>query len=239
MADGLPLRSGPVALSPELLARAQGSLPEISALLAQRYGTAPLGNRADPLEELIFIQLSIRTREETYVNVFEALNRALDGNWARLLRIPDAELLPLLHGGGMASIKLARLRGQLVHIIARFGAATLDPLHDWSDEQAEGFLRSLPGVGPKAARCVMLYSLGRHVFPVDSHCRRVLQRLGFLPSGTDRKAADDILQVLVPRPLRHDLHVNLVHHGRTLCVPRRPRCRECPLRQLCPVGRSA
>jgi endonuclease III len=226
------------AVSPELLARARTILPEVTSLLAQRYGSAPLGNRVDPLEELVFIQLSIRTREETYVNVFEALHAALEGDWEGLLHIEDEELLPVLHGGGMASVKLARLRGQLLRIVERFGAATLDPLHDWSDEAAEGFLRSLPGVGPKAARCVLLYSLGRQVFPVDSHCRRVLDRLGFLPAGTDRKAADDILQALVPGPISHDLHVNLVHHGRTLCVPGTPRCNVCPLLALCPTGRA-
>jgi endonuclease III len=234
----LSRQRGVWALARGLTGRTQASLPEVSSRLARRYCTASLGNRADPLEELIYIQLSIRTREQTYVNVFEALRRVLDGDWATLLEVDDADVLPTLHAGGMATVKLARLRGQLERIIERFGAATLDPLHRFTDEAAETFLRSLPGVGPKAARCVLLYSLGREVFPVDSHCRRVLDRLSFLPPGTKRKAADDILQALIPPSIRHDLHVNLVHHGRTLCSPGIPRCGECPLRELCPTGRS-
>ncbi len=219
-----------------LLKRAGEVLPHVNRILHDEYGTASLGNKQDPLDELVFIQLSIRTRERTYLCVYEELSRAVNGEWERLLEIQDADLLPVLHGAGMAVIKLRRLRAQIVAIVDAFGSATLEPLRSMSNEGIENFLRSLPGVGPKAARCVMLYSLGRPVFPVDSHCRRVLDRLGFLPAGIDRKAADDFLQVLVPAPLRHDLHVNLVHLGRRTCLPRQPRCSECTILHLCPTG---
>src|SRR5690606_32237692 len=122
---------------------------------------------------------------------------------------------------------------------AAFGGVTLEPLKSLTDEDAETFLRSLPGVGPKAARCVLMYSLGRDVFPVDSHCRRVLARLGFVPKKVDRKAANDFLQALVPREIRYNLHVNLVHHGRAVCLPSLPNCGHCPLADLCPTGKSA
>jgi endonuclease III len=222
--------------SPALTAGAIQTLPEISARLKVRYGTAPLGNKPDPLDELIYIQLSIRTREDTYTDIYEELHRAVGGEWVQLLHTPDADLLAILRRGGMAAVKLSRLRAQLERIVRTFGEATLDPILSWSDEESEEYLRSLPGVGPKTARCVLLYSMQRPVFPVDGHCRRVLGRLGFLPPETDRKKADDLLQELVPAALRHDLHVNLVHHGRVLCVPGTPRCPECPLLHLCPTG---
>ena len=98
----------------------------------------------------------------------------------------------------MARVKLNRLTGQIAAIRHEFGAATLEPLRRLSDEKAESFLRSLPGVGPKAARCVLLYSLGRNVFPVDSHCLRVLTRLGVAAPALDRKAAHDVVQAVVP-----------------------------------------
>jgi endonuclease III len=92
-------------------------------------------------------------------------------------------------------------------------------------------------VGPKVARCVLLYSLDRQVFPVDSHCRRVLGRLGFLPPRVDIKASHDFLQAIVPTEIRRSLHVNLIHHGRQICVPRTPDCGRCALLSLCPTGR--
>ncbi|HEX2092246.1 MAG TPA: hypothetical protein VHG28_07575 [Longimicrobiaceae bacterium] len=185
---------------------------------------------------MIYIQLSIRTREGAYADIYTELHRAVAGHWEELLKCPDDQLLEVLRRGGMADVKLRRLRAQLHTIRAAFGEVTLEPLRELATEAAEEFLVSLPGVGPKAARCVLMYSLGRAVFPVDSHCLRVLDRLGFVPSGMDRKKAHDFLQELVPPEIRFTLHVNLVHHGRLLCTPTNPDCDRCPLLDLCPTG---
>lgn len=222
--------------SSDFVHRAAGVLPEVDQRLQQAYGTASLGNKEDPLDELIYIQLSIRTREGTYSDIYTALYEQLGGDWEELLRRPAEEVLSVLRSGGMAEVKLARLRAQIERIRSTFGEVTLDQLREMNDEGAEEFLLSLPGVGPKAARCVLMYSLGREVFPVDSHNLRVLDRLGFVPAGVDRKAAHDFLQELVPPPIRHTLHVNLVHHGRLTCVPVSPRCHDCPVLDLCPTG---
>ena len=209
-------------------------LLEVDRRLREEYGTRPLGNKPDPLDELIFIQLSIRTREEAYQGGYAALKRLLGGDWGRIPEVPEKELSAMIAGGGMARVKARRLRQQIASIRERFGEVSLEPLRSMTDEEAEAFLIGLPGVGPKAARCVMLYSLGRDVFPVDSHCRRVLGRLDFRPAGLDRKTDHDLLQDLVPPPIRGSLHINLIHHGRTRCLPTRPRCDDCPIGHLCP-----
>jgi endonuclease III len=216
-----------------------GLLREISYRLQQLHGTAPLGNKDDPLDELVFIQLSIRTREGAYNTAFERLRSACDGDWAKLGELPEQKVLSILGPGGMAAIKRQRLIDQLAMIVDAFGEASLEPLERMPTDAAERFLTSLPGVGPKTARCVLLYSLDRAVFPVDSHCLRTLDRLGYVPTGVDRKVAHDLIQDLVPRDIRHDLHVNLVHHGRTICVFGRPRCESCPVRELCPTGQNS
>ena len=211
-------------------------LYEIDRRLRAAHGTRSLGNKADPIDELVFIQLSIRTREDAYKGGYEALAALVGGDWSRLLELPEEEVVTAIVGGGMGRIKIDRLREQMWRIRDRFGAVTLEPLHRMRDDEVEDFLTSLPGVGPKAARCVMMYSLGRDVFPVDSHCRRVMDRLGYLPRGTDRKKAHDVLQPLVPSAIRRSLHINLVHHGKSLCLPRTPRCEMCPVCDLCPTG---
>jgi endonuclease III len=224
--------------SQELIAEAEAVLPLVDELLRRVYRTADLGNKRDPLDELVYIQLSIRTREGTYQNIYSALHDLTAGDWGRLAELPEAEILSTLRAGGMAAVKLHRLREQLATIRTAFGRATLEPLRHLDDATAERFLTSLEGVGKKAARCVLLYSLDRPVFPVDSHCRRILARLGFLPGVVDRKAADDYLQKLVQPPLRHTLHVNLVHHGRARCLPAQPRCADCVLLPYCPAGQG-
>lgn len=201
-------------------------------------GHAPLGNKRNPLDELIYIQLSVRTRESAYQSTYTALRRLARGSWERLLAVPVPILARVLEGGGMGRVKAERLRAQLIGIRTRFGRVSLAPLRVMGDQEIEGFLRSLPGVGPKVARCVLLYSLDREVFPVDSNCHRVLSRVGLLPSQVHVKASHDFLQQLVPRHLRRSLHVNLVHHGRTICVPGEPRCEVCPIIALCATGRS-
>jgi endonuclease III len=219
-------------------ALARRVLPAVDQRLRELYHTADLGNKANPLDELVFIQLSIRTREGTYHRIYDDLKCLVGADWSRLLELTDDEFIQVLHGGGMAAVKVRRLRDQIRAIVAAFGKATLDPLRGMNDRDAEAFLLALHGIGRKAARCVLLYSLGRDVFPVDSHCRRVMARLGLLPDCIDRKEADDYLQELVPPVHRYSLHVNLVHHGRFICVPITPKCSVCALHDLCPTGRS-
>ena len=232
-ASGRSRRRTPPA---SLVRHAASLLPQVDPLLGEAYGTAPLGNLPDPLDELVFIQLSIRTPESVYVDVFSVLREEVGGDWGALLHLPDERAISILEPGGMAQVKLRRLRSQLLTIRQEFGSITLAPLAAMAVNQAEEFLLGLPGVGPKAARCVLLYSLGRPVFPVDSHCLRIMKRLGLAPPELDRKLAHDFVQDLVPNPMRHSLHVNMVHHGRILCLPRSPRCRVCPLLSLCPTG---
>ena len=136
----------------------------------------------------------------------------------------------------MARVKARRLRGIAESLRYRFGRVTLAPLRHMNDAEAEQVLRTLPGVGPKVARCVLLYSLDRNVFPVDSHCRRVLTRVGLVPPGVAIKASHDFIQPLVPTKMRRSLHINLIHHGRTVCVPTRPDCDRCLLADLCATG---
>lgn len=234
-------RPGPARPDEALTRLARQILPVVDARLRCEYGdvppgSTPLGNKRNPLDELIFIQLSVRTRETAYLGTYPALRKLVGRAWARLLVLPDAEVLRVLEPGGMARVKLDRLRGQLARIRARFGRVTLAPLRTMEDGEIEAFLRSLPGVGPKVSRCVMLYSLDRDVFPVDSNCHRVLDRLGFLPAGVHVKAGHDFLQALVPDGIRRSLHVNLIYHGRDRCIPGPPRCETCPLLDLCPTG---
>ena len=113
-------------------------------------------------------------------------------------------------------------------IIERFGRLTLAPLQGLDDAAGEAFLTSLPGVGKKVARCVMMYSLGREVFPVDTHCWRIARRFGWVrPTQKDGHCAPrdmDRLQNKIPPALRFSLHVNMVSLGREHCKAGAPLC---------------
>jgi endonuclease III len=138
----------------------------------------------------------------------------------------------------LANTRSRTIKGIVESLITKFGIPTLAPLTKMTDKEAEQFLISLPGVGMKVARCVLMYSLGRAVFPVDTHCWRIAYRLGWvgwksIPSGPTRYDMDR-LQELIPAGKRFSLHVNMVSHGRKICTARNPKCWECPLKDICP-----
>ncbi len=106
------------------------------------------------------------------------------------------------------------------------------------DEEAERILTRLPGLSWKGGRCVLLYSLGRAVFPVDGNTFRIFKRVGVLSSSSvyRRRALHDGLQRAVEPSRRKPFHINLVVHGQRTCVPGRPRCSTCVARGMCAMS---
>ena len=95
-------------------------------------------------------------------------------------------------------------------------------------------LVGLPGVGPKTAACVLLFSLDRPYFPVDTHVHRVAMRLGLVPPMASPAQTQERLQAALAADEMYDAHMNLIRHGRHVCVALRPICSQCVLNDLCP-----
>lgn len=210
------------------------SLDTVAALLREAYEDFAHHNREEPLEELIFIICSIMTQEVKYLKVFEKLQQAFP-NVGSLARATDESVAEVLEWGGLGPKKAEIIKNALGAIQSEFGSLTLEPLRTMRDEDAEEFLTSLPGIGKKMARCVMLYALGKAVFPVDTHCWRICRRLGWIRSERDwcTSAEMDLLQELIPSELRFSLHVNLLSHGRKVCTAFNPSCGVCLLSDHC------
>jgi endonuclease III len=86
---------------------------------------------------------------------------------------------------------------------------------------------------------VLVFSMNRAAFPIDTHVHRIVTRLGWIRAGTTAEQAHQILAPLVPPDIRYDLHIALVTHGRTVCRAQRPGCAGCVLRDLCAYGSPA
>ncbi len=110
---------------------------------------------------------------------------------------------------------------------------SLDFLKEMSISEAKSWLTAIKGVGPKTAAIVLLFSLGMPAFPVDTHVHRVTGRLGLIGPKVSREQAHEILEALLPQELYYAFHLNVIRHGREVCVARRPRCEVCVLRDLC------
>ena len=197
-------------------------------------GSNPHGNHDDPLDELVFITLSAQTESYLYLRTFEDLKSAYTP-WNRLLQAPDGEVASVIRRGGLAQKKTAQLKAAFRQILTDRGRLSLDFLKRLSDEDAYEYLISLPGVGVKTAKCIMMYSLRRLVFPVDTHVWRIARRLEIAPptpKPSDKQERE--LEARIPKPLRYDLHVKLVSLGKTTCHTYFPKCESCSISDLCP-----
>lgn len=209
------------------------TMREVDERLRRSYGVSRLGNKHDPLDELIFIVLSSKTREEIYFATFDALKRQFP-SWDEAANASTEEIAETIRFGGLADKKARAIKLLLTAVISEVGKVDLSFLRDLDDESAETFLCRLPGVGPKTARCVLSYSLDRPAFAVDANVARLMRRLGWSDHTHVSKRVQDQLQELVPPDIRLSLHVNFVVHGRSICTQLRPRCGECVLADLCP-----
>jgi endonuclease III len=216
--------------------KAPAKLPEIARKLRSRYADFDHFNKRNPLDELIFIICSVQTTEVSYKRTFRALRDEFR-TFEHLNEAPAEYLARPLKAGGLSAQKSKSLRTIFDSITETFGKLSLSPLKDYPNAECETFLTSLPGVGKKVARCVMMYSLGRQVFPVDTHCWRIARRLGWIrSSSSDGHCSNrdmDRLQDKIDPEWRFSLHVNFISLGRDFCTAIKPDCSACPISEHC------
>ncbi len=211
---------------------------EVLMRLRAYYGEPARKARRDPLSELILTILSQNTNDDNSAKAFEAL-QARFPTWQAVMEAPLSAVAEAIRVGGLANIKAPRIQHILRQIQAERGALNLDFLARMPVPQAREYLLGLPGVGPKTAACVLLFSLGKPALPVDTHVHRVAGRLGLFKARTDAAKAHEALEALVPPEEYYPFHLLMIQHGRTLCAARKPRCADCPLQDLCDYTKSA
>lgn len=93
-------------------------------------------------------------------------------------------------------------------------------------------LQKLPGVGRKTANVVLADGFGEPHIAVDTHVFRVSNRIG-LAHGSDVRETEEQLMEAIPKERWTDAHHMLIFHGRNCCSARKPKCQECPVKDLC------
>jgi endonuclease-3 len=204
--------------------------------LRARYGTPRAHRRLPPIDELVLTILSQNTSDRNCERAYAGM-RARFPSWEEVRDAPAAELERVLRPGGLAAQKAPRIQAVLREL-SDGGPPQLDWLAGLAPDDAIARLVALPGVGPKTASCVLLFSLGVPVMPVDTHVHRVAGRLGLIPAGMGAGTAHALLTAATPAARMLEAHLLLIRHGRTTCTARRPRCGECVLLDLCPYGRA-
>jgi endonuclease-3 len=185
-----------------------------------------------PLDILVATILSQNTNDKNSHRAYISL-RSKFATWESVAACSPRTIAGAIRSGGMAAQKSRRIREVLLSLRADFGHCTLDPIRSWSNSRVMERLTALPGVGPKTAACVLLFSLGRDVFPVDTHVHRLCSRLGLSKGARTPEETFRQLAPIVPEGKGYSLHTNLIRFGRMICRASRPLCGDCPLSRLC------
>jgi endonuclease-3 len=211
-------------------------LRDLDLVLDDAYGApeALLGNQDDPLDEAVYIILSFQTDLPRFKETWQSLRTAFP-RWQDVEAASSDEVASALRVGGLHRQKAKAIKRLLRTVRRQFGTLSLDSLREMGNIDAERVLTRLPGISWKGARCVLLYSLDRPVFPVDGNTFRILQRTGVIPLSAvyRRLSLHDALQSAIEPDRRRRFHVNLVLHGQEVCLPQRPRCTTCPAANVC------
>ncbi|KPJ51974.1 MAG: hypothetical protein AMJ37_03795 [Dehalococcoidia bacterium DG_18] len=211
------------------------TIDEIIHLLGQEYGLPRWRARTDPLSELMGAILSQNTSDVNSGRAFESLVSTF-GSWERVAEASIDEIAEAIECGGLSRIKAPRIKAILQGIVEARGSLDLGFLGELPLAEAKAWLQALPGVGPKTAACVLLFSLGRSVLPVDTHVYRISRRLGLIDSRVSPEQAHQLLEEVVPSQALYQFHLNMLAHGRSICRAQRPLCHDCMLEHGCPAN---
>lgn len=190
---------------------------------------------ASPAPALDMLVATILSQNTSDTNSYRAYTRLREKyhSWDLVGRAPLRGIVSAIRPGGIANQKSRRIKRVLREITRRYGRMSLAPLHRQADEAMLNELVSLDGVGLKTAACVMLFSFGRDVFPVDTHVHRVCGRLGLAPGCRTPEETFRAMAPRVPAGAAHALHTNMIRFGRSVCRARHPVCGRCPLAEEC------
>jgi len=204
----------------------------IAGILERTYGPRTWRPGEDVLSQLIKTILSQNTSDTNSLRAFHRLRQKYPA-WQDVHRATIRQVADAIRSGGLADIKAGRIKAILGQIYREHPDGDLSFLTDWPTGRIREYLERFQGVGEKTVACVLLFALGRPVMPVDTHVRRVSQRLGLIPPRTDAAGAHRLLQEAVPASLVYAFHLHLIEHGRKLCRARKPLCGQCPLGDRC------
>lgn len=186
-----------------------------------------------PFETLIVTIISQNTSDRNTKNAFEKLSKTFQITPEALANAETSEIEKCLKFAGLYRNK-AKIIKHVSKIILEKFAGNLEPILNLPFEKARETLMQLPGVGPKTADVLLLFSANKPTIPVDTHVNRVSKRLGLAPKDGEYESVRESLQLLY-RPEEYlEVHILLILLGRKYCKARKPLCKICPVKSQCP-----
>ncbi len=200
------------------------NIVEIIELLKSKYPDATCSlDFNSPFELGIAVMLSAQCTDErvnkTTPSIFKKYNKPKDFVDLDIKIIED-----LIHPCGFYKTKAKNIKAYSKKIMDEYNGS----LPMTMDE-----LITLPGIGRKSANVIMLEAFNNPIgIAVDTHAKRISNRLGLSNNSDPSKIEQDLLQI-IPKKYYKDVNHLLVWHGRNICIARGPKCTECPISKYC------
>jgi endonuclease-3 len=205
----------------------ESRVPEIVRRLSDAYPDAHVAlNFTNALEMLVATILSAQCTDEKVNEVTATLFRTYRTP-EDYLKVPEDVLKLDIKPTGFFNQKAASIRAACQRIVEAYGGVVPDTMED---------LITLRGVARKTANIVLGNAYGKvEGIAVDTHVKRLANRLGFSAQSDPDKIEQDLMR-LIPKDRWFDFTYVLIDHGRAVCIARRPRCEACPVNHLCPAS---
>ena len=207
-------------LAHSILTRLHGPRTRPTEVVASKT-TAGCGDSPSVLDALVRTILSQNTSDANSTRAKLSMDKVYGGSdeWAKIVEGGEAKLQEAIKCGGLSVVKSKVIISILRQVYGKYGKYSLDHLHDAETEEAYKEMLAFQGVGPKTASCVLLFSLKRESFAVDTHVWRIAGLLGWRPKEAGREATQAHLDIRIPGEDKYGLHILMVTHGK--------RCDEC------------
>ncbi len=207
-------------------------IEKINQLLIEHFGIpAKAKELPTPLDTIIGTILSQNTNDKNSYQAYRNLKDKFK-SWDELTKLSASQIEKFIKVAGLGKQKSKAIYELVQSLKKTQKNISLDHIKEKPNDEILDVLTSYKGVGVKTASCVLLFSLGRNVCPVDTHVHRTLNRIGLVNTNNPEKTFYAILNH-IPEGIAHSFHTNLIRLGREICKPTNPDCSICPLIKIC------
>ena len=180
---------------------------------------------------LIGTILSQNTNDKNSYRAYQNLRHKYK-TWDEVAELTPSRIERIIRVAGLGKQKSNAINNVLKGLKKKNGKIKLNFFDKQDDKSVIDELTEFDGVGIKTASCVLLFSMGRNVCPVDTHVHRTLNRIGLVKTNTPDKTFYKIFGQ-IPIGTAHSFHTNLIRLGREICKPAKLNCKFCPLEKVC------
>ena len=179
--------------------------------------------KINPFKILISCLLSLRTQDKNTKIAASRLFIVADTP-DKILKLNLKKLEKLIYSSGHYKKKARVLKSVSKEILNRFNGKVPDTKEE---------LLSIKGIGPKTANIVLGFAFNKEVLPIDTHCHRIPNRLGWLKTKKPEQTEKELEKIL-PKKYWREFNGIFVLFGKTICQPVSPFCTKCPINKYCP-----